>query len=248
MLRIIMPLHLIQMNFWVQAAMALYSANEASKDKKRSRGFQDTQVGIMGRQQDMAEEQWARFQEVFAPVEDELVADAMAEPDYAQAEGQAVSDVQQSFGKAEEARRREMGRYGLDPSMGRSEGMAQRQDIEKAKAEVGGRTMARREEDDKAWAKKIAVTSLGKGLQSNAQTALSDVGRGYGNLATGAAQSAAAGNQAAGYWAGQAVNSFNKQGETPSNTGFNSSYGNSGVVENTQQDFQYGSQKYGLTQ
>lgn len=226
---LIFPHRFVQLNFWgavAGAAISYLGAKESADASEAAMAQQgraaDRQAEVAERQQDIADEQWERFKEVFAPLEDEIVASAMEEPDYAKAEGRATADVQGAFARSEEATARAAGRYGLDPSSGRYDEMRRVNALDRTKTEVQQRNLAREQEDDKAWARKVAASSLGRGLPADARAGLSAAGRTYGDQAgmygrqaQDFASQAGSGMQAAGYWTGRAIDSWGDNNSTP---------------------------------
>lgn len=225
---------------WVAGALAVYSIYSAEKQADAMSGAMGQQTALLQRQVEMAEEQWARFQEVYGPLEDSIVAEAMEEPDYAGAAGRATTDVRKAYGTAEESRRREMGRYGLDPSMGRSTSMIDKGKRSEALAEVGARNLARQTEEDKSWAKKIAAASLGRGLPADAAMMMSSAASQYGQQAGVYGQQAQAGYQAGGYWFGRGLDYWSQDNGSTNYSGM------SGVNEGSQQDTQLAEQNQGF--
>jgi len=250
---LIFPHTLIEFGFWgavIGGALSLIGAKQASDASKSAQAqqgqYMDRQTAVAEKQQNIADEQWQRFLDVYAPLEDQIVAEAQQAPDYAKAEGWATSDVNKAFAQSEAATARAAGRYGLDPSSGRYSDMRRVTELDRAKAEVGARNAARQQEDDKMWARKIAASSLGRGLPATATSTLGQAGQTYGEQAKTYGEQATqygmqAGNAmgAAGYWAGRAVDSYGD------NTGQNVS-GISGVDTGSQQDLQLAEQNYGL--
>lgn len=176
----------------------------AREDQAR---FQHGQLGIMDRQMDIAERQderaeyiFDRYQKRYVPVEDRLIDSLDEIPTADEAAGAAGTDVAAGFDKAGEIRDRNLRRMGVNPNSGAYRGSERALEIERAKADTGARTGARRYVRDEKFRKLGTVASMGRGLpgtaagfSGQAQAGLSDVATGYGRLAT------QAGNVAQGY-------------------------------------------------
>lgn len=205
---------------WVAAAVGVASAVSGGNEAKWARGDQERarlrQYGLAERELEMAEEQWDRFKEYYAPVEEALSEEAMEGPQYEKAEGQAIADTEMAYDKIKDERERTMGRYGIDPSSGRYADIEGEESRNKAKSEILARNVAREQEDDKTWSRKFAFSQMGRGLQSAAAGTVGDAGRAvggiadsYGKMAEAASRRSAQGAEAIGYWGTQAANNNN---------------------------------------
>ncbi len=197
------PVPLYQFN-WIAAAIgAAASVYGALKSGGESKG-EKQQIRI-------AKYQFKRFKEFYAPIEERLAETAAAGPDIPGALGRASTDVAVSFDKARDIEARRMGRYGIDPSMGRGRGIEREFTQKRAMAEVSARNLAREQEEDKSWARQLTFLQTGKGLPAQASA-------GYGAAAAQAqqtAENAAAGFGAAGYWGQKAISQYNQQPLSP---------------------------------
>jgi hypothetical protein len=190
------------------------------------------QYDIADRQTQIAEEQWERFKNTFAPIEDEIARIAMEKPDYQGAEGRATADIEMAYGKTAEQRGRELGRYGMDPSMGRARSRREAEYRDKAKSEVLARNLAREQEEDKAWSRKFTASQLGRNLPAESRAGMSAASRGYGavanrqyGLADQYGRGASRGYQAAGYWGGRAAQNWGGGSGSGTTTGMTEDFG-----------------------
>ena len=185
----------------ISAGLSYLGARQSRRASQAAAGREDE---YRGQQAEIAKEQWQRFKEIFAPLEDEIVRQSMDPGEYERLKGQATTDVRAAYGRAEGARRRELGRYGLRPDSGRFAGLERETAVNQVRDEVSARNLA----DDRMWAKKIAAASLGRGLPAQAMGGFQSVAGAYGNRAIAAGQNASRGYQAAGYWLGKAVDGW----------------------------------------
>jgi hypothetical protein len=190
---------------FLSAALGVVSAIGGLKSGKRADRLAGQQTQYMQQQADIAAEQWDRFKETFAPLEDEIVSIAMEGPDIEGAVGEARADVQQAFQRTGDIRRREMGRYGIDPFSGRGEEIARTDDLERTKAEVFASNKAREAEEDKDWSRKLVASSLGRGIPGDVTSTFGNVARQYGGMSDKYRESAGRGFQTAGYHFGKAM-------------------------------------------
>ncbi len=127
-----------------------------------------------------AAEDRARSMDVFRPVEDAYIAaNRDAVPDYEGVERDvrsAQADVRQQFSIADDTRRRQMARMGVDPDSGRYQDAGRKSDLTMALAHAGvsnatrlrGRDMAEAEAEQQ----QLNVINMGKGLAVNPATSL----------------------------------------------------------------------------
>ena len=123
-------------------------------------------------QAEIARDQWDRYKQVYAPLEDRLVGEAM---DYGQpwrydAEAsQAAATVNQQYDKARQQMQRTPG---LDPSSGAYTAALAGLEMNRAASSAGAQNLARKQVDDTAYARKHTAVGLGKGLDTAASSAL----------------------------------------------------------------------------
>lgn len=123
-------------------------------------------------QAEIARDQWDRYKQVYAPLEDRLVGEAM---DYGQpwrydaAASQAAATVNQQYDKALQQMQRTPG---LDPSSGAYTAALAGLEMNRAASSAGAQNLARKQVDDTAYARKHTAVGLGKGLDTAASSAL----------------------------------------------------------------------------
>jgi len=197
----------------VSAFQAVSGARAADEAGDRADQSLAAQQRMFDRQVELGEENLAYFRDVFnrweqefAPVLEELKAEAMSgvTPDYSA----IAADTRAAFQNARESRRRELGRYGINPGDGQFGADERRYALAEAEAEVGAREQARRAADIERFQKLSSLYGQGSvekrtalGGVSNAsgqfQGALSGVAHGqgqnadrFGNAAAGASEAA----------------------------------------------------------
>lgn len=142
----------------------------ANKAAQRSA---DAQSYLANTQGDIANEQWQRYKDIYAPMEDKYVQEAQQydSPDnYAKAAGEAAADTSQAFGKARDRLNRTPG---LDPSSGSYQKNIIGLDLAQAATDATSQNAARQTVKDTAWNRKTNAISLGKGLPAQASQGLS---------------------------------------------------------------------------
>lgn len=154
----------------VSTAGGLYAARKQGKAADRAL---DQQAAAMQDQTALGREhmQWAKgvyenWRQEFAPVLEELKAEALAssDPDYAA----ITADTQAAFDSERGGQRREMERYGINPGDGAWGSSDRRMGIGQATAEVNARQGARRDEKDRRFGRLSSVMGIGQGLQQQA--------------------------------------------------------------------------------
>ena len=197
----------------VSAFQGIKGAKAADEAGDRADQSLAAQQAMFDRQVELGEDNLAYFRDVFskweeefAPVLDELKAEAMSgvTPDYTA----IASDTRSAFQSARDSSRRELGRFGINPGDGQFGANERRYAISEAATEVGAREQARRAADTERFGKLQALYGIGSGEKrtalggvSNAsgqfQGALGGVAAGqgrnadrYGNAAAGASQAA----------------------------------------------------------
>jgi hypothetical protein len=160
-------------------------------------------------QAQIGEEQWNRYKQIYAPMEEKYVNEAQnydSPEAYAKAAGEAQATTSEQFGKARER----LGRTpGLDPSSGAYTAAMSGLDLSQAAVDATGQNAARNKVKDTAWARKTDAISLGKGLPAQASATMGAASMGLGNIG---AQQAAQSNAQGAQWgriASAGVNAFN---------------------------------------
>ena len=122
-------------------------------------------------------EQWAKYLELYEPLERQMVDEAQdyASPEnYAKAAGEASATVSQQFSKARDRLTRTPG---LDPSSGAYQSSLVGLDLAQAANDATQQNLARKNVTDTAYARKTDALSLGKGLPANATVGLANAAK-----------------------------------------------------------------------
>ena len=134
-------------------------------------------------QAEIARDQWDRYKQVYAPLEDRLVGEAM---DYGQpwrydaAASQAAATVNQQYDKARQQMQRTPG---LDPSSGAFAAGLAGLEMNRAASSASAQNAARKQVEDTAYARKHTAVGLGKGLDTAASSALGGLTNYHANQA-----------------------------------------------------------------
>jgi hypothetical protein len=181
-------------------------AKQQYSDEKPIRDQVSTaELGLLGSQKAASDQQTAIAGDydaynkgTFRPLEKSLVSDAEGYDTAgrrADAAAAARSDVEQSFGGAEDALQRNLRRSGVTVGSGRNAALMSDEAYSKAAAEAGATTGAVRSVEQQGYARRMDAASLGRGLPS-AQATAQSVGTQAANSAVGAGNSAVAASQA----------------------------------------------------
>lgn len=166
-----------------------------------------------------ADEQWKIYQDLFKPVEERTVKDAMEfdSPERkARMAAEAAADVSRGYGAARDQNTRTMGAMGINPNSGRFAGLSNETNISQAKDTAGSMNLARRATEQQGIALRTGVAQFGRNMPSTGiaadSMALNAGNAAVGNIAAGS-QIRNANQQAAAQWFGGGVNANNSAGQ-----------------------------------
>ncbi len=191
----------LQLNF-LGAIVGIASLAQGRKAGKRADAAGAQRLGLEKEKLDFAKSQYEDYKEKFGGLETDLLTsiDEFADrKTLGRYTGQGVADVRSAYEKAEEMGDRQLTRYGLDPNDPRFLQQKRETGLEEAKSEILARNQAQEKfeaEQDKLFAKRIAVGQFGKGSPQQAGAVTSAIGstaRAYGREAEGYAKQAGAG-------------------------------------------------------
>lgn len=141
-----------------------------------------TQVDIQEANRIRAEEAQQRYEEVYQPIEDQLIADIerYSTPERVEYDAaRAVSDVSQAFEAQREMATRNLESYGIDPSQTRYEGLDRTMRAQEAVAQAQAANQSRLTSENIGRALRSEAINIGRGYPG-------DVGSAYGTaLAAG---------------------------------------------------------------
>lgn len=158
----------------IGGAVAATVVGGALADDYGAEGANDAARDASRLQAQIAKDQWERYKQIYAPLEQDFVNESQNydTPDqYQRSAGEASATVASQFGKA---RDRLMRTPGLDPSTGAYQSGMVGLELGQAAADATAQNNARQLVRDKARAYKTDALSLGKGLPANAMTGLSN--------------------------------------------------------------------------
>lgn len=160
-----------------------------------------------------SDEQWQIYQDLFRPVEERMVKDAMEfdSPERkARMAAEAGADVDRSYAAAQEQNMRTMGAMGINPNSGRYAGLANETALSRARDTAGAMNQARRNTELQGIALRTGAAQFGRNMP-NTGIAADSLALNAGNSAVG---NMSAGNQihnanqaAAANWFGAGANS-----------------------------------------
>lgn len=212
-----------QMAFQISKDQLAWAKEQYAMDKVISDEVVGKLMTSMDQQTQWSNEDRARYENVYQPLEDQLAADAasFSTPERQQMEAQRdMASVTTQFDGAREAAQRELEGFGIDPSSTRYAALdiGTRQAEAAAKAGAGNNAVAR-------------IDAQGRAMRSEAI----NVGRGYpGQAAAAAAGAGAAGTGAVGTGLGTTASGASTMGTGPQwNAAGNASLGQAGNLLNT---------------
>lgn len=192
----------------VASASASSKANKANgKALAQQKEAADRQADIAERQQQISEEQWARYKEVYQPLEDEYVNEAKGLGSLAnqsKASTEARAEVAGAYSRAREQLSKAPG---SNPTSQTYQQEANRINLAEAANSAAAQTAARRTQEDKGRAAMSDVINMGKGLPTSAASSLANAASTNGS-AVNAAGAIYGNTVAAGQNSVNGVNSF----------------------------------------
>lgn len=174
---------------WLTFAKEQFAAAQPRQDAvdKLTNQVTTQQLADMRKASDRSDTEWARYNNLFKPIEDRMVSDA-ANYDTPQAQAAAAAtakaDVMSNAAQSQQQNQRQMASMGIDPRSGRFAGVDRASDLSTALAAAGAQNGAREQVKATGMALREGVANFGKGATS---TAAQQVGLGLqaGNSASG---------------------------------------------------------------
>lgn len=214
------------------AAYGAYSSSQVAGEAADAQGkAMDAQTALAMRQQDMADEQYARYKDLYAPMEEELIGEAREGIDADRFVGLATTDVGQQFNTQRTAQRQQMERYGLSPASGAWQGGSRQLGISEALGKSQAANAARMGIEDTNWSRRTGLLAQGQGLQNSAAAGYGSAASSMGSVASGYGGTADMYSGAAGDWTKFGLNVADKAGWFNQNQS-----GIAGVNRGSQQD------------
>lgn len=165
------------------AVTSVVSNNNSRRAERAARNASDAQNAVMSRQLDMAEDQYARYLDVFAPAEDRFVQEALdagSQANRERAAAEAKATVDSTYAGLMQRLRETPG---LDPSSERYQKAVAKLGITQAAQSAAAQSGARTQAEQIGTARLQDVVSLGKGLPGGAASALAAAGASANGIA-----------------------------------------------------------------
>lgn len=165
-----------------------------------------------------SDEQWNIYQQLFKPVEERMVSEAMNFDSPERKErmaAEAAADVTRSFNAAQDNNLRAFGAMGINPNSARFAGLANETSLAQAKDTAGAMNKARRDTELQGIALRTGAAQFGRNMPNTGiaadSLALNAGNSAVGNLASNS-QIRNANNAAAAQWFGGAMSGNNSAG------------------------------------
>ena len=161
------------------AYSASRSRSQATRQQRAGEEAQRQQVANLREMQGDARGRYDEWRATFMPAVEQMgqLASAEARPDYEQID----ADVGMSFDMAQGQNRRQMERFGVNPSEGAAQASERDYSVGRALATVNGRNQARNVAQDQQWQRLSGFAQLGEGMRSSADGMLSAA---YGGISS----------------------------------------------------------------
>ena len=178
-----------QQGYGAQYAAAQSALDLSYQQLAMTQAIVDRTLSLSEHEQELAEEQWEHYQEIYEPGEVAFVGRAFEGIDPTAAVAAAQADVRGAFSQEQQMIDRTLQGYGLDPSDPMYVSIGRDIDTARAAAEAGAMTQARQQVEAQNYARRRDVVGLGRGLPSES-AAMAAAG---GTLATQAGQTGVSG-------------------------------------------------------
>jgi hypothetical protein len=210
---------------WLTFAKDQFAESSVRQDAvdKMTKEVSTQQLSDMRKASSRSDTEWSRYNNLFKPVEDRMVKDAMnydTPAAQAKAAAEAKADVMGNAAQSQQQNSRQMASMGIDPRSGRFAGVDRATDLSVALAGAGAQNAAREGVKATGMALREGVANFGKGATS---TAAQQVGLSLnsGNSATanqlGAESNFRANGQVMAQGFQGAMNGYSSQGSILSN-------------------------------
>lgn len=133
------------------------------RDAELREELQDAYLGSMRKQDEYADYQFGRYRDTFAPLEDELVAEARRGIDIEGRVGRGVADFTQQSARRDQQMLREANRFGAGNGTSMAYAMAANKNAD-ALGAAGLATNIRAASEGEDFARRAAVAGMGRGL------------------------------------------------------------------------------------
>lgn len=186
---------------------SISSSGRARQSARAQEALIGEQTAIAKRLNGVATDQYDLYNEYSPEIYDSIFSQINEGPQYEKYEGIAAADVNQVFDGQEQRTQRNSLRMGIDPSSGRFGSQVRKNGLDRSLALVGEQNKARRNEDDKQWARLMTGADLSQSFMRNSNNASTAAMGGFksaagqqGQITSGFAKSSGQSAQAAGYF------------------------------------------------
>lgn len=192
--------------------LPLMQKDVALREELQTRG-----LGLMDKQQAMADEQWGLYKDTYLPTEQRAVKDAAeydSDANVNRRQGIAAASVNQQFSNAQQQSARSLARYGVNPNSSAFARENAKLMTSQALAAAGAQTGAAFDTQDKAIALRAGVADRGRGVTGtvgNFLNSSSATGTNVGNSSTQGIQTFQGGTSTMGSGFSGAMQGYNNQ-------------------------------------
>ena len=148
---------------WSKAVYERDMLPAMQRDAELREELQDAYLGSMRKQDEYADYQFGRYRDTFAPLEDELVAEARRGIDIEGRVGRGVADFTQQSARRDQQMLREANRFGAGSGTSMAYAMAANKNAD-ALGAAGLATNIRVGSEGENFARRAAVAGMGRGL------------------------------------------------------------------------------------
>jgi len=128
---------------------------------------------VQRKQMAIADEQYGRYQDVYRPLQDDIVQDANeydTEGNFQQQAALAMGDVRDQFEQGRQNNAMQLRSFGINPNSGRYQGMQNANNVMESATAAAAATKARTAAEQLGWAKKMDAIGMGSGVFGNQAT------------------------------------------------------------------------------
>lgn len=143
-----------------------WAKEQYAQDKAQTQQYLDVMMNTMNREADAAAADRQRYQQVFQPIEDQLIQDANTAGSVQKQEeaaGRAAADVTGAFEAQRKGALQQLESYGIDPSMARAGALDRAVRTAEGAATAGAANQARIEQENIGRALRGEAVNIGKG-------------------------------------------------------------------------------------
>lgn len=172
---------------WSKAVYERDMLPAMQRDAELREELQDAYLGSMRKQDEYADYQFGRYRDTFAPLEDELVAEARRGIDIEGRVGRGVADFTQQSARRDQQMLREANRFGAGSGTSMAYAMAANKNAD-ALGAAGLATNIRVGSEGEDFARRAAVAGMGRGLVMDTGNFMQGANAAAGAAGTNSAQ------------------------------------------------------------